>query len=156
MRLVLVYPEDADSEHQATLAENAALEVCRAAHVHPYMAWHDYSLVHSGLNLPSSAFATAEIAGAFVWIEAVAAAQEFLNPAKGAKVEIDVIFEPGDEMPPVYLGPSRAVLRDHLYLQMCLGPRAVVAGEQGFRGHAQSSGPVPLDSSAAELSLEIE
>lgn len=106
MRLVLAYPEDADSTEKAAMAERAALEVCLTAGVHPYMAWHDYSLVHSGLNLPSSAFATAEIAGAFVWIEAIAAAQEFLNPPRGAKVEIDVLFEPGDEMPLCSLNPA--------------------------------------------------
>ncbi len=131
MRLVLVYPEDADSEDKVRLAENAALGVCTAAQVHPYMAWHDYSMVHSGLNLPSSAFATAEIAGAFVWIEAIAAAQEFLNPPKGAKVEIDVIFDPGDELPTVQPGPGRAVLRDHLYLQKCTAPRKAAGLQPG-------------------------
>lgn len=156
MRLVLAYPEDADSEEKAALAERAALEICEAAHVHPYMAWHDYSMVHSGLNLPSSAFATAEIAGAFVWIEAVAAAQEFLNPPRGAKVEIDVLFEPGDETPPVQFGPGRAVLRDHLYLQMCLGPRQLANSVAPPPWDDEGSGPVPLASSWQELSFENE
>ena len=153
MRLVLAYPEDAESEEKAAMAERVALEICQAAYVHPYMAWHDYSLVHSGLNLPSSAFATAEIAGAFVWIEAVAAAQEFLNPPRGAKVEIDVIFEPGDERPGVQFGPGRAVLRDHLYLQLCLSPRLAVTAAQPVRLDDPLSGPAPL-SSWPELSLE--
>ncbi len=155
MRLVLVYPEDADSEDKVTLAQDAALAICQAAHVHPHMAWHDYSMVHSGLNLPSSAFATAEIAGAFVWIEAIAAAQEFLNPPKGAKVEIDVHFEPGEETPPVQFGPGRAVLRDHLYLQMCLAPRPAAGAVSPplSQDDDTPSGPAPL-APRAELSLE--
>jgi len=152
MRLVLAYPEDADSDDKAAMAERAALDVCLAAGVHPYMAWHDYSLVHSGLNLPSSAFATAEIAGAFVWIEAIAAAQEFLNPPRGARVEIDVLFEPGDERPPAVLfGPGRAVLRDHLYLQVCLAPRPSINALAD--PDDPPTGPAPL-SSWPELSLE--
>lgn len=157
MRLVLAYPEDADSEDKAAQAEQAALEICLAAHVNPYMAWHDYSMVHSGLNLPSSAFATAEIAGAFVWIEAIAAAQEFLNPPRGAKVEIDVLFEPGDERPPpLEFGPGRAVLRDHLYLQMCLEPRLLAnAVPPPPQDDDEGSGPVPLGA-RHELSFESE
>lgn len=152
MRIVLAYPEDADSDEKAAMAERAALEVCLAAYVHPYMAWHDYSLVHSGLNLPSSAFATAEIAGAFVWIEAIAAAQEFLNPPRGAKVEIDVLFEPGDETPAVQFGPGRAVLRDHLYLQMCLAPRPAASTAPAPHEEDDPSGPMPL-TSRQELSF---
>jgi hypothetical protein len=141
MRIVLAYPEDADSEASAALAEQAALEVCRAAYFHPYMAWHDYTMVYSGLNLPSAAFANAELAGAFVWIEAIAAAQEFLSPPKGAKVEIDVLFEPGDEHPPAIFGPGRAVLRDHMYLQMCLAPRTE-SGAPAWEIEARQSQPI--------------
>lgn len=143
MRLMLAYPEDADSEEKALLAEKAALEVCEAAGVHPYMAWHDYSMVHSGLNLPSSAFATAEIAGAFVWIEAVAAAQEHLNPPRGAKVEIDVLFGPGEEKPPHLFGPGREVLRDHLYVQICATPRVAMGAAQAILD-TSPSGLAPL------------
>lgn len=146
MRLVLAYPEDADSEEKAAKAVRAALDVCEAAYVHLYMAWHDYSMVHSGLNLPSAAFATAEIAGAFVWIEAIAAAQEFLNPPRGAKVEIDVLFEAGDEKPPArQYGPGRAVLRDHLYLEMCLAPRQLANAVPPPPQDDEGSGPVPLN-----------
>lgn len=115
MRLVLVFPEDAESELQARAATRAAAGVCARAGEHPYMAWHDHAMVYSGLNIPGWVFSEAEIAGAMVWVDALSAAMEHLNVPEYGSAEIEVVFGPGDELPPEVPGPDREVLRDCWY-----------------------------------------
>lgn len=115
MRLILVYPEDAESDAQARKATCAAAQVCADAGEHPYMAWRDHSMVNSGLNIPGWVFSEAEIAGALVWVDALTAAQQHLQVPDFGSVEIDVVFEAGDETPADVPGPDREVLRDYWY-----------------------------------------
>jgi hypothetical protein len=116
MRLILVYPEDAENDARAHQALQAAEQVCTAAGEHPNMAWRDHSMVNSGLNIPGWGFSEAEIAGALVWVEALSAARAYLRVPDYGCVELDVVFEPGDAMPPVEQpGPGREALRDYWY-----------------------------------------
>ncbi|MES2609124.1 MAG: hypothetical protein V4679_02735 [Pseudomonadota bacterium] len=115
MRLILVYPEDAETEEKGRTALAAAAEVCATAGEHPYMAWRDHSTVYSGLNIPGRVFSEAEIAGAMVWVDALSAAMVHLKVPEYGSAEIDVVFGPGDEVPPDVPGPDREVLRDYWY-----------------------------------------